>query len=62
MLTRRVVFVLRSRTNTSTHPFESPLTRLLAKDSKATYRPLAETTGSELARLPSWPLEFLLTR
>ena len=44
-LTRSVVPVWRSRTNTSVLPLVSPGTRLLASESKATNRPSAEIAG-----------------
>ena len=45
-LTRRVVPVWRSRTNTSVPSLVSPGTRLVASDMKATKRPSAEIAGS----------------
>ena len=45
-LMRSVVPVMRSYTNTSRKPFVSPATRLLARLSKAMYRPSPEIEGS----------------
>ena len=46
-LTRWVVPVWRSRTNTSSTPLVSPGTRLVASESKATKRPSAEIAGPD---------------
>src|SRR5207245_9919392 len=61
-LTRSVVPVCRSWTNTSDTPFVSPATRSLASLSKATKRPSAERAEPKLASLPSVPPEATLTR
>jgi len=45
-LARVVVPAPRSRTNTSSAPFVSPVTRFVAKLSKTTKRPSAERNGS----------------
>src|SRR5262245_61316649 len=52
----------RSRTNTSLTEFESLPTRLLAKLSKATYRPFPEIQAYSLAAFPCVPLEERLVR
>jgi len=61
-LTRSVVPVCRSCTNTSVLPFVSPATRLVAVLWNATKRPSAERAAPALAALPSVPSEATLTR
>ena len=62
-LTRIVRWASRSLRNTSVMaPLPSFEVRLEALDSYATYRPLAETTGSALGPLPWTPLELTLIR
>src|SRR5437762_4951613 len=65
-LTRSVVPVHRSRTNTSCHPLVSPATRLVESEVKATKRPSALIAGpspvSLLPRFPSFPALSTLTR
>src|SRR5438034_4499637 len=62
-LTRSVVPVCRSWTNTSDTPFVSPATRSVAALSKATKRPSAERAEPKLVSLPSVvPPEATLTR
>src|SRR5207244_1701178 len=67
-LTRSVVPVCRSWTNTSVAPFVSPATRLVAKLTNATKRPSAESAGGKaklrrpLLPLPWVPSEATLTR
>src|SRR5207249_1811396 len=61
-LTRSVVAVCRSWTNTSVVPFVSPATRLVASLWNATKRPSAESAGPKLTLLPSVPSEATLTR
>src|SRR5438128_2450321 len=61
-LTRSLVPVCRSWTNTSVVPFVSPATRLVASLSNATKRPSAERAGSQLASLAWVPPEATLTR
>src|SRR5205814_757207 len=61
-LTRSVVPVCRSCTNTSVAPLVSPATRLVAALWKATKRPAAESAGSLLTLLPWVPSEATLTR
>ena len=61
-LTRSVLPVSRSRTNTSTTPLVSPGTRLVAPDWKATKRPSALIAGNPLVSLPSSPALETLTR
>ena len=57
--TRVVTPVFRSWTKTSSVPFVSPGTRLLAGDVKATNRPVAEIDGLKLPKLlASSPAEF----
>ena len=51
-LTREVLWAERSRTKTSVTPFVSPLTRLAAEESKATYRPVDEIAGLPLVDPP----------
>src|SRR5438552_1822063 len=61
-LTRSVLPVCRSWTNTSDTPFVSPATRSVAALSKATKRPSAEIAEPKLTSLPSVPSEATLTR
>ena len=61
-LTRTVSPVLRSWTNTSEAPFESPATRLLARLAKATSRPSAEIDDTVLLAFAWPPAEATLTR
>src|SRR5207249_3504361 len=61
-LTRSVTPVRRSWTKTSSALFESPLTRLEAKLSKATKRPSAEMDGAWDPPLPCAPSDATLTR
>src|SRR2546427_409695 len=46
----------------SLSPFVSPATRLVASEAKATHRPLAESEGSALPKLPWTPAESTDTR
>src|SRR5438552_10226937 len=62
MLTRPVVPVSRSRTNTSVTPLVSPGTRLVASLGNATKRPSAEMAGAKLVPFASAPAEETLTR
>src|SRR2546425_658529 len=61
-LTRSVVPVCRSWTNTSVAPFVSRATRLVAVLWKATKRPSAERTGPALKPSPWLPPDATLTR
>src|SRR5437870_2793555 len=61
-LTRSVVPVCRSWTNTSVAPFVSPATRLVAVSWNATKRPSAERTGPALKPFPWLPPDATLTR
>src|SRR5207244_1030493 len=61
-LTRSVVPVCRSWTNTSVAPFVSPATRLVAVLWNATKRPSAERTGPALKPFPWLPPDATLTR
>jgi hypothetical protein len=66
-LMRRVVWVVRSRTKTSSVPFVSPGTRFDAEESNATNRPSAEMEILEIPKTPlssfPWaPVEDTLTR
>ena len=61
-LTRSVIPVCRSRTNTSCDPLVSPGTRLVAREAKATKRPSALSAGSELTPFASVPALSTLTR
>src|SRR5947208_4873223 len=64
-LTRSVVAVSRSRTNTSATPLVSPGTRLVASLSKATNRPSPERAGQNCSMLAAFacaPVESTLTR
>src|SRR5437763_1758153 len=61
-LTRLVLPLFRSRTNTSETAFVSPGTRLVASESKATNRPSAEIDGALLKAFASTPAELTLTR
>src|SRR5213592_1820721 len=61
-LTRSVVPVCRSWTNTSDTLFVSPATRSAAALSKATKRPSAERAEPMLTSVPSVPSEATLTR
>ena len=60
-LTRTIVPVCHSETNTSSLPFVSPSTKLLAFDLNATKRPSALIAGSPLEPF-GLPLAGLLTR
>src|SRR5438876_469355 len=61
-LTRSVLPDVRSRTKTSYTRFVSPGTRLVAPDTKATYRPSALTTPPLESAFPSSPTLLTLTR
>ena len=61
-LTRSVVPVWRSWANTSTSPLVSPVTRLVAKEEKATWRPSALIDGMKLMSFDSPPPVATLTR
>ena len=61
-LTRSVVLVRRSRTNTSGEVLVSPATRFVAELWKATKRPSAEIQASKLRLLPCAPALLTLSR
>ena len=61
-LTRSVVWASRSRTNTSYFPLVSPVTRLVAHEQKATYRPSALIEGVSDAPSACEPPVATLTR
>ena len=62
MLTRSVVFVDRTWTNTSSSEFVSPGTRLFALESKTTTSPEASIAGRVLVLFPWIPPLVTLTR